>query len=139
MFSKTNLISGIVTALWGFFGGYLLWGVLTAPFLDNHLGSAIGVGKTTPEFLLLALGCLISGIVFSFFYANYSNGKHSISKGLNFGLLMGIYVGVGHGLINHATSNILDMTGTLANMLIYIVFLVIMGILASVVYNKLTD
>ena len=139
MFSKTNLISGIVTALWGFFGGYLLWGVLTAPFLDSHLGSAIGVGKTTPEFLLLALGCLISGIVFSFFYSNYANGEHTISKGLNFGLLMGIYVGVGHGLINHATSNILDMTGTLANMLIYIVFLVIMGILASVVYSKVTD
>ena len=138
MFSKTNLISGLVTALWGFFGGYLLWGILTAPFFANHAGSAISAGKEIPDFLPLALGCLISGVVFSYFYANYANGNHSISKGVNFGLLMGIYVGIGHGLINHATTNILDTTGTIANMGVYIVFLIIMGVLASIVYNKTT-
>jgi hypothetical protein len=139
MFSKTNLISAIVTALWGFFGGYLLWGILTASFLNSHVGSAIGAGKETPDFLHLAIGCLISGLVFSLFYSNYAKGEHSISKGINFGILMGIYMGVGHGLINYATTNILDFTGTLANMAIYIVFLAIMGMLASMVYSKVTD
>jgi hypothetical protein len=29
MFSKANVTSTILTTIWGFFGGYLLWGYLS--------------------------------------------------------------------------------------------------------------
>ena len=49
MFSKSNLISTLVAKIWGFMGGYLLWGILADSFLSNYLGTAIGVGKEMPE------------------------------------------------------------------------------------------
>lgn len=136
MFTKSNLISTIVTAIWGFLGGFILWDVLAKDFMSNNAGSAVGVYKEMPDFLPLGLGCLISGLVFSLFYAKFSNGNHAIAKGAEFGLLMGVFTGLGHELINYATTNILNLTGMLGNVFIYLVFFVVMGILASIVYNK---
>jgi hypothetical protein len=39
MFKKTNLISTLVTTIWGFMGGYLLWGVLADSFLTQPYGN----------------------------------------------------------------------------------------------------
>jgi hypothetical protein len=35
MFSKSNLISTLVTAIWGFFGGWLLWGIIGGPHVKR--------------------------------------------------------------------------------------------------------
>ena len=139
MFSKNNLISTVVTTIWAFFGGYLLWGILGDPFLKEHLGAGAGNMPETPNFTFLILGCLIMAWAFSTIYSKWARGAHSISQGAEFGLMLAILVGFGSGLIDHSTGNILDMTGTLINGIIYIVFFVIMGVLASVVYNKLSE
>lgn len=136
MFSKANIISTIVTTIWGFAGGYLLWGLVGDPYLQDHLGSATGVMKEMPDMLHLVLGCLIQGFAFSTIYGKWANGTFNASNGLNFGLWIAILIGVGEGLINFATSNMLDLTGTLANAVIYIIFYVVMGALAGLVYNK---
>jgi len=46
--------------------------------------------------------------------------------------------GIGGGLINYATSNILDITGTSINAVIYIVFFAIMGAFVGLVYEKVS-
>lgn len=135
MFSKQNLISTLVTFIWAFMGGYLLWGILMDPFLNEHLGSATGVPKIEPDFLYLAIGCLILGCAFSTIYSKLS-GAHSISKGLKFGVLMGVLRGLGSGFIDFSTTNIMDVTGTIVNGIIYIVFFAVMGVLAGLVYDK---
>ena len=61
MFSKTNLIAYLVTALWSYFGGFLIWGIIGDPLLKNHLGSATGLMKDIPDHLHLVVGCIISG------------------------------------------------------------------------------
>lgn len=136
MFSKTNLISTVVTALWAFFGGYLLWGVLADPFLQNHLGPGAGTMPEVPDFTFLALGCLISALVFSTIYSKWARGAHSASQGAEFGIMIGIFMGFGSGLIDFSTGNILDMTGTLVNGVTYVIFFMIMGVLASMIYKK---
>jgi hypothetical protein len=139
MFSKANLISTVVTALWAFFGGYLLWGILIDPFLQSHLGAGVGNMLEVPDFTFLVLGCLIMAWAFSTLFSKWAKGAHSVSQGAEFGLMVGILLGFGSGLISHSTANLLDMTGTLANGVTYIVFYIIMGILASSVYSKVTD
>ncbi|RZW42507.1 MAG: hypothetical protein EX263_12295 [Flavobacteriaceae bacterium] len=138
MFSKTNLISTLVTALWGFLGGYLLWGLIGDPFMKDHLGTATGTIKETPDFGTLAFGCLISGFAFSTLYSKLARGSHSSSQGAQFGIWIAIFLGIGNGLIEYATANLLDLTGTITNALIYIVFFIVMGVLASLVYNKMS-
>jgi len=140
MFSKNNLITTIVTAIWAFMGGYLLWGILGDSFLSEHLGAGASENMTDgePNFAMLALGCLIMAWAFTTIYSKWARGAHSISQGAQYGLLVGVLFGFGSGLIDYATANFLDMTGTLGNGAIYIVFYVIMGILASLVYGKLS-
>lgn len=136
MFSKINLVSTLVTTIWGFMGGYLLWGILADSFLNSHLGTATGVGKEVPEWGFLALGCLIQAFVFSSIFKQLGGDHYNTEGGLKYGILVGVLVGYGNEIINYATTNVLDMTGALANGAIYVVFYAIMGVLAGLIYNK---
>jgi hypothetical protein len=136
MFSKSNIISTIVAAIWGFAGGYLLWGIIGEPIMADYMGSATGVMKEMPDMFHLALGCLVQGFVFSLIYSKWANGNYSAGNGINFGIWLGVLVGIGGGLIDFATGNILDLTGTIINAVIYIVFFAVMGALVGLVYRK---
>ncbi len=139
MFSKTNLVSTLVAGLWGFFGGYLLWGIIGDPMLVDYMGTATGVMKETPDFAHLALGCLIAALAFSSVYSKWARGAHSASQGMQFGVWIGVLLGLGSGLIDFATANILDLSGTLINAVIYVVHFAVMGVLVSLVYNKMSS
>ena len=136
MFSKTNLISTLVTTIWGFFGGYLLWGLIGDPILKDHAVSA-GLMKDPPDFMHLIIGCLIVGFAFSTMYSKWARGTHNSSQGAQFGIWLGILIGLGSGLIDFSTANLLDLSGTFINAVIYIVHFAIMGVLASIVYSKI--
>lgn len=137
MFSKTNLISTIITAIWGFFGGWLLWGIIGDPMLVDHVVTA-GLMKEMPDMGPLAIGCLIVGFAFSTLYSKWAQDTHAFPQGIQFGIWIGILIGLGGGLIDHSTSNLLDLSGTIINAIIYVVHFVIMGILANLVYKKIT-
>jgi len=137
MFSKTNLISTLVTGIWAFAGGYLLWGIIAEPLMADHVMT--GIMKETPDFLHLALGCLIMAFAFSTMYSKWARGAHSISQGAQFGIWLGILVGLGGGIIDFATSKLADLPGTLINALTYIVFYLVMGVLASLIYDKISS
>ena len=92
--------------------------------------------KEYPDMLYLILGCIINAFVFSTLYAKWANSNYSAGSGLTFGLWFAILMGLGEGLIDYSTTNILDLTGTFGNVGIYIVFLGVMGVLAGVVYQK---
>lgn len=136
MFAKNNLVATIVAAIWSFGGGFLLWGVLAADFLDNHLGSATGLMKDPPDFVHLALGCIVQGLAFCTIFRKWGAAAYSALEGMRFGLLVGLLVGFGDGLINYATSNMLDITGALVNGLIYIIFYAVMGLIVGLIYKQ---
>ena len=138
MFSKTNLISTLVTAVWGFLGGYLIWGLLMEPFNADHVGTASGVMKDQDNilFMYIVLGSLITGFGLSSLYSKWARGSHSIMQGASFGGCIGVIVGFGDRLVEYGVANILDLTGTIANGFAYVVFFAIMGICASLVYGK---
>ena len=137
MFSKTNLISTLITALWAFLGGYLLWGILIDPYLQGHQGTATGVWKEAPDFVVIAIASVITGWAVSTLYSKWARGVHSLSHGAQFGILVGIIIGFGDRLVEYGVGNILDLTGTLVNGVIYLVFFGVMSALAGLVYSKL--
>ena len=136
MFSKANIISTIVATIWGFAGGYLLWGVLADPILQDHMGAVTGVMKDPPDFIHLLIGCLIVAFAFSTIYSKWANGTFSASSGIHLGIWVGVLMGLGSGLINFATSNLMDISGTFINGAIYIVHFAVMGLLVGLIYNK---
>jgi len=139
MFSKTNLISTIVTGLWAYLGGYLVWVIIATPLMEGHEGTATGVWKEIPDHLHLMLGCLIFAFAFSTIYSKWARGAHGLSNGAQFGVWLAILLGLGEGLIDFAVSNISDLTGMLINVVLALVFYVVMGVLASLVYVKMSS
>ena len=139
MFSKVNLVSTCVTAIWCFFGGYLLWGIIADPILRDHIGTANATMKEMPDMMHLATGCALVGLFFSHIFSKWSRGAHSISQGAEFGIMIGLLLGFGNGIIDFSTMGILDLTGTLINGIVYVVHFAIMSVLASIVFNKMSD
>ena len=135
MFSKTNLVSTLATAVWGYLGGWVLWGMITDPMLVDH-NSAGNIMKEIPDMFYLILGCILVGFFFSYIYSKFAGDSYGIGTGVNFGILVGLLVGLGEGLINMAVMNMLDFTGTIINAITYAVFYAAMGAVAGIVYQK---
>jgi hypothetical protein len=138
MFSKTNLISTLVTALWAYLGGYLIWVIIATPLMEGHEGTATGVWKEIPDHLHLIIGCIIFAFAFSTIYSKLSGG-FSLSHGAIFGCWVGVMLGFGEGVINLGVANFSDLTGTLIGGVLSIVFYVVMGALAGLVYGKMAS
>jgi hypothetical protein len=136
MFSKANLISTLVTTVWGALGGFLLWGLIADPYFKDHQGTATGVMKEEPDMMVVVLGSLIAGFIFSTIYSKWARGSHSLTHGAQFGFWIGLLIGFGDRLIEYGVANVLDLNGTIVNGIVYVVFFIIMGILASLVYGK---
>jgi len=93
--------------------------------------------KEAPDMIVVVLGSLIAGFLFSTIYSKWARGSHSLSHGAQFGVLIGLLIGFGDRLIEYGVANILDLNGTIVNGITYIMFFIIMGILASLVYGKM--
>lgn len=136
MFSKANLVSTIVAAVWGLGGGFLLWGILADPYLRDHVMTA-GLMKNPPDMVYLAVGCLIQAFGFSTIYRKYGAGNYGVNSGISLGVWLAITIGIGEKLIDFATANILNLHGTLVNAVVYFIFFGITGLLVGLVYKKM--
>lgn len=132
MFSKSNLISTLVGAVWAYFGGYLLWDIIGSSLFEN-------VNDNTADQLHLIIACVILAFAFSTIYSKLSGGGHSLSHGAQFGLWAGIFVGFGERWFDFAFSDTPVLSDAIINGVLNIVFFVILGVLASLVYGKLSS
>ena len=135
MFSKTNLISTLATAVWGYLGGWILWGMIADPLLANY-NMAGNLMKEMPDMFHLILGCILVGFFFSYIYRRFARESYGPGSGIHYGILVGLLIGLGEGLINMSVMNMLDFTGTMINAMTYVVFYAIMGAIAGIVYQK---
>lgn len=138
MFTKTNIISALVAAVWGYLGGWLLWGIIVDPILTEHSGMATSVMREMPDMVHLVIGCLIVGLVFATIYSKWGSSGYGASSGMQYGVWIGLLLGLGEGMVNFAVMDILDITGTLINAGTYVVFYAVMGLLVGLVYGKMT-
>ena len=136
MFSKANFISTIICAFWAFFGGYLLWGILAEPILQEFATKAPNQLNPMPDFSMLAIGCVIMAFSFSTTYSKWARGIHHTKHGIEFGCWLGVLLGFGNGIIDYATDPIFNLYGTLINGIVFCLFFTIMGILASFCFSR---
>ncbi|PRX56482.1 hypothetical protein [Flagellimonas meridianipacifica] len=134
MFSKSNLLATLVAGVVMFFLGYLIWGIATADFFEEH--SLVNVMKEVPNLGLIALGNIVGAFVLSSLYSKWARGHHSLGEGFQFGALIGAFVGISMGLIWYATANWMDMTGHIAEAVIDILYYGIVGAIIALVYQK---
>ena len=132
MFSKTNLISTLVGAVWAYFGGYLLWEVIGSSLFSNP-------GSNDPNTLHLIIACVISAFAFSTIYSKLSGGGHSLTHGATYGLWVGVFIGFGERWFDYAFSETPVLNDAIIGGILNIVFFVVLGILVSLIYGKLSS
>jgi len=138
MFSKATIVSTLVTSLYGYFGGWLIWGILVDPILTEHTSAgASGLMRAMPDMMHLVIGCIIVGFVISSIYRKWGSENYSATSGLTFGIWVGLLLGFGEGMVNFALMDMMDITGILIAGVTYVVFYAIMGLLAGLVYGKM--
>jgi hypothetical protein len=136
MFSKSNIISTLVTAVWGYLGGWVIWGMIFDPILGDHSGNATGVMREMPDMVHLIIGCILVGFIFSTIYSKWGRENYGVASGFSFGIWIGLFLGLGEGIVNYSVMDVLSITGTLINAVAFLIFYGIMGLLAGLVYQK---
>lgn len=134
MFTKQNLLATLAGFLTMFLLGYLIWGMLTVDYYAEH--TITDVSKDPMNIGLIALANLISAFVISTIYGRYAAGDYGFSSGAKLGVWFGILFGFGMGLLWYATAEIMDMTGTITEAIINIVFYAIVVGVIGLVYQK---
>jgi len=127
MFSKTNLISTLLGAIWLYFGGYFLWEVVGSSLFSSSQ-------ENNPEHLHLIIACLISAFAFSTIYSKLA-GSNSTSQGAQFGLWVGILIGFGERWFDLAFS-MMNLNDTIVNGVLNLIVFVVLGIVISLVSGK---
>lgn len=134
MLSKSNLIATIVTAIVMFLLGYVIWGVGTVSFFEGH--TLNNIMKDPPNLGLIFVANLIEAFAMSTLYSKWARGSHSAKEGFQFGAWIGVFIGLGSGLLWFATAELMDMTGVLVEAILEIVFFGIAGAIIAIVYQK---
>ncbi|MEM9647359.1 MAG: DUF1761 domain-containing protein [Bacteroidota bacterium] len=134
MISKSNLLATLGGFIVMFLLGYAIWEVLLADFYASHtlksfLNEEMSMG-------LIAGGNLIMAFALSSVYGKWARGHHSAKEGFSFGAWIGVFTGIGMGLLNHAVMGLMDMTGTLVDGIVQIIFYGIIGAVIGLIYQK---
>ena len=133
MFTKQNLLATLAGFVAMFLLGFVIWGVAFAGFFQAH--SLADVMKDPPDLLTIALGNLVGTFAMSSLYGKWARGVHSIKEGFQFGLWIGLLIGVGLGLVWCGTSELMDTTGYVVEAILDLVFYGIIGAVIALIYK----
>lgn len=133
MFSKQNLLATLAGFVVMMGLGFAIWGSGALTILEEH--TLTDVMKDPPDMLFLALSNLIAVFALSSIYGKWARGVHSAKEGFQFGVWIGIFAGIGLGLLWYATSEFMDLTGHLVNGVIEVIFYGIIGAVIAMVYK----
>ncbi len=134
MFTKQNLLATLAGFAVIFLLGYAIWGIALADYFAGH--SLNNVMKDPPNLGMVALSNLIAAFALSSLYGKWARGVHSGKEGFQFGAWIGVFTGFGIGLLWFATAELSDLTGTLVEGVIEVIFYGIVGAVIALVYKK---
>ena len=133
MFNKQHLLATVVATITMFFLGYLIWGVATVDFFEGH--SINNIMKDPPLFPWIILSNLIAAFTLCVIYGKWARGYHSMGGGFQFGIWIGIFMGLGVGLLWYGTSELMDLQGHLVEALLDIIYYGIVGAVIGLMFK----
>jgi uncharacterized membrane protein len=132
MNAKQFAIGTITGGVAFFLLGFLAYAVLLDDFFEANAGSASGVMKTEMEWWPLILGNLSHAALLTYVFQKWA-GIRSFSAGIQGGALIGCMVAAGFDLTMYDTSNIMNLTGALADIVVWTCISAIAGGLIGMV------
>lgn len=106
--------------------GWLIYGVVLVKFMDANMGSATGVMKETPDFLWLIIGNLAWGALLTWIFLRWA-GIKTFGAGAQAGLVLGLIMALAYDSMMYGTTNVMNMTGMLADVVVTTVMSAVAG------------
>ena len=119
MSTNKILIGGLIGFVVTFILGFLIYGMLLTDFFATNAGSATGVSRAEDAmlFLPLALGHLALGMLLAIILGRWA-GIKTFTSGAMAGAVIGFLTGSAYDLIMYGTTNMMNLTGTLVDIVI---------------------
>ena len=125
MDTKKFLIGSLVGGIVLFLLGFLFYVALLGPFFETHSGGG-SFAKDPPNMLFIILGNLATAALLSYIFSKWA-GIKTAATGLQAGAVIGLLSGLGYDLIMYGTADLMDITGTIVDVIIYTIMLAVAG------------
>ena len=103
MFKKHIFIGALLAAFFLYFFGWIFYALIAADFFESNMLVLIPMRMNLS---LIAIGCFIQAFVMSYLYSTFTNRKRAAYSGVQFGLCIGVFVGLGMGVVGFGTYEI---------------------------------
>ncbi len=113
------LIAGIAGGITYFLLGWIVYGMLMMSFFDANHGGATGVMRTDENMVwwALILGNLSFGFLLSYIFNKWANIT-SLAAGFAAGAVISFFVGAAYDLTMYGTSDIMNLKGTMVDIVL---------------------
>lgn len=127
MNTKKFIIGTLAGGITYFLLGFIVYAILLEGFFAAHAGSATGVPKTTEmQYWPLFIGNLGHAALLSYVFLKWADIK-TFNAGLMGGMAIGFFMTLGFDMVSFDTTNIMDMTGAIADVFVFTVISAIVG------------
>ena len=122
------LLGALAGGVTYFLLGYILYGNLLAGFFASNAGTAQGAAKAPEEMVMWALvvGNLVNGLLLAVIYERWANIR-TFATGAKAGAVIGLLMALAFDLIMFGTSNVMTLTASLVDPLVYAVISAVAG------------
>lgn len=132
MSTNKILMAGIVAGIVAFFLGWVIYGMLMMDFYATNVGTATGVMRAESEMVWWALiaGNLAMGLLYAYIFGRWA-GISNAATGAQAGGMIGLLIGCAYNLTFYGTSNMMNLTGALVDIVVTAVIAAIVGAVAA--------
>ena len=132
-----KLITGAITGgILFFLLGWLIYGNLLAGFMKANPGKATGVDRTDMDFMYLAIGNLLSGLLLAYIFAKA--GVSSMVNGFVTGGVLGFLMSASYDCVMYGTTFIASKKMIMADVIAYTVMCAVVGAIVALVMGKMS-
>ncbi|WP_420577270.1 DUF1761 domain-containing protein [Ekhidna sp.] len=128
MTAKNRILATLVGFVVLFLLGWLFYGILLMDFYADNTGSATNLMRAEDEMIwwALILGNLLQAYFLVYIFSKWED-INTFGAGFKGGAILGLILGLGFNLTMYATSNMMNLIGTLVDPIVYMVMMGITG------------
>ncbi|KAA3634015.1 MAG: hypothetical protein DWQ02_12070 [Bacteroidetes bacterium] len=131
------LLAGLVGAVAAFILGFLSYGLLLTDFFEANSGSATGVARGDKDMLWIpmVLGHLAWGLFIAWVFGKWASIS-TFAGGVRGGAIIGLLVALAFDLINYGSTNLMNLTAVIADVVLMTVVTAIVGGVVGVMLGR---
>lgn len=118
MNNKKFWIGTLVGGVAFFILGFLIYALALDSFMQNHAGTATGVMKTEMQYWPLILGNFALAALFSYIFLKWAHIE-SFASGMRAAIIIGLLMSLSYDLVMYDTTNIMDLTGAIVDIIAF--------------------